>query len=89
MPIELTPQDRQEALASLQRYSDRNLAEPLNTLAAGLLLDFFLEEIGPLVYNRAVSDAQQRMQSKLLDLEGELHEDAFQYWPRQSRKPRR
>ncbi|WP_263411032.1 DUF2164 domain-containing protein [Terriglobus tenax] len=88
MPIELTSQDRDEAINSLKLYAETNLAEPLNTLAAGLLLDFFLEEVGPLVYNRAISDAQARMQSKLLDLEGELHEDAFQYWPKQRSKRR-
>jgi uncharacterized protein (DUF2164 family) len=83
---ELSAQDRQQAVASLQTYAEQNLAEPLNTLAAGLLLDFFLEEIGPLVYNRAVADAQQRMQHKLMDLEGELQGDAFQYWPSRARK---
>ena len=85
---ELSAQDRQEAIASLQTYAEQNLAEPLNTLAAGLLLDFFLEEIGPLVYNRGVADAQQRMQHKLIDLEGELQADAFQYWPSRARKRR-
>jgi len=85
---EFSAQDRQQAIASLQTYAEQNLAEPLNGLAAGLLLDFFLEEIGPLVYNRGVADAQQRMQLKLTDLEGELQADAFQYWPSRSRKRR-
>ncbi|QEE27024.1 DUF2164 domain-containing protein [Terriglobus albidus] len=86
---ELSAQDRQQAISSLQTYAEQNLAEPLNTLAAGLLLDFFLEEIGPLVYNRAVADAQQRMQHKLMDLEGELQADAFQYWPSRAARKRR
>lgn len=85
---ELSRQDREQAIASLQLYAEQNLPEPLNTLAAGLLLDFFLEEVGPVIYNRGVHDAQERMQSKLMDLEGELQADAFQYWPSRARRRR-
>ena len=44
------------------------------------LLNFFLEEIGPAVYNRAIHDAQARLQQRVADLDGELFVDEFQYW---------
>src|SRR5579875_501009 len=81
-PPELNAQRRAEAIASLRRYAEVNLPEPIGELAAGLLLDFFLEEIGPVVYNKAISDAQERIQLRLLDLPGELYAEEFQYWPR-------
>jgi uncharacterized protein (DUF2164 family) len=81
-PIELTKQTRAEAIASIQRYCEENLSEPLGNLPAGQMLDFFLEEIGPAIYNRAILDAQQRIQQRALDLTGELYADEFQYWPR-------
>jgi uncharacterized protein (DUF2164 family) len=91
MPIELAKQVRAEAIASLKRYFEENLPEPLGDLAAGLLLDYFLEEIGPAVYNRAVADAQARLQQRVLDLTGEVYAEEFPYWPKADarRKARR
>ena len=83
--FELPPQTRTVAFASLKRYLEENL-EPIGDLPAGLLLNFFLEEIGPVIYNRAVHDAQARMTQRVADLEGELFVDEFQYWPRQAAK---
>jgi len=58
-------------------------------LPAGLLLNFFVEEIGPVIYNRAISEAQTRMQQRVSDLSGELFADEFQYWPRLDAKKRK
>jgi uncharacterized protein (DUF2164 family) len=82
LAMEMTKQARAAAVASVQRYAEVNLPEPLGELAAGLLLDFFLEEVGPVVYNKAVADVQERMQQRVLDLSGELFADEFQYWAR-------
>lgn len=91
MNIELSKQARADAIASLQRYFEENMPEPIGDLPAGLLLNFFLEEIGPVLYNRAIADAQARMQQRVLDMGGELYADEFQYWPRldSKRKSRR
>ncbi len=83
--LELTKQQRTDAVASMQRYFAENL-EPIGDLPAGLLLNFFLEEIGPAIYNQAISDAQTRMLQRATDLNGELYADEFQYWPRTDAK---
>lgn len=90
MQIELSPQSRTDAIASLKQYFAENF-EPLGDLPAGLLLNYILEEIGPAIYNRAIHDAQARLTQRVADLEGELYVDEFQYWPRQAakKKPRR
>ena len=80
--IELEKKEREAAIASIKRYFAEELPEPIGDLPAGLLLNFFLEEVGPLIYNRAVTDAQTRMAGRVADLSGELYEDEFQYWPR-------
>lgn len=89
--MEISRQDRAEAVASLQQYFDENMPEPLGDLPAGQLLDFFLEEIAPVVYNNAIADAQARMATRVEDLGGELHADPFGYWARleEKRKKRR
>jgi uncharacterized protein (DUF2164 family) len=82
MSIELSKEARADAIASIQQYFERNMPEPIGDLPAGLLLGFFLEEIGPVIYNKAIADAQARLGARVSDLSGELYEDEFQYWPR-------
>jgi uncharacterized protein (DUF2164 family) len=83
--LELDKQQRAAAISSLQRYFQENL-DPIGELPAGLLLNFFLEEIGPVIYNQAISDAQARLSHRVADLNGELFADEFQYWPRADAK---
>lgn len=78
--IEIPKEARQEAIASIERYFRENMDEPIGNIAAGALLGYFLEEIGPLIYNQGVADAQQRMAARVQELDIEVHEDAFQYW---------
>jgi uncharacterized protein (DUF2164 family) len=78
--IEISKQARTDATASIQRYFEENMAEPIGNLPAGLLLNFFLEEVGPAIYNQAIHDAQARLQQQVSDLDGELYADGFQYW---------
>jgi uncharacterized protein (DUF2164 family) len=80
MTIELSKEARKEAIASIERYFKENMEEPIGNIAAGGLLSYFLEEIGPLVYNRAVADVQERLQARIMELDIEVHEDEFQYW---------
>ena len=91
MMIDLSKQARADAIASIQRYFQENFPEPIGELPAGLLLNFFVEEVGPAIYNRAIADAQARLQQRVTDLDGELYADEFQYWSRveQKRKNRR
>ena len=51
-------------------------------IGAGAMLGFFLEEIGPAVYNKAVADVQERLMGRVQELDYEVHEDEFPYWRR-------
>jgi uncharacterized protein (DUF2164 family) len=84
--IELTKQARADAIASVKKYFEEEIREPIGDLRAGLLLDFSLEEIGPAIYNKAIGDAQARLQQRVADLDGELYADEFQYWVRLAAK---
>lgn len=91
MAIDLPKDVHKEALASIERYFRENMEEPIGNVAAGALLGFFLEEIGPAIYNRAVADVQERLMLRVSELDLDVHEDPFQYWRKydQARKPRR
>ena len=84
--IELSKERRAEAIASIRKYYEEEIREPIGDLRAGFLLDFFLEDIGPAIYNMAIRDAQARMTARVADLDGELYADEFQYWVRQAAK---
>ncbi|NYE61573.1 uncharacterized protein (DUF2164 family) [Duganella sp. 1224] len=88
MAIELKKEVREELVRSIQRYFDVNMDEKIGNIAAGGLLGFVLEEIGPVIYNQAVADVQQHLQVRVADLEFEVHEEASQYW-RKIDQPRR
>jgi len=91
MAIELTREARQQAIASIERYFAEELDQRIGNIAAGALLGFFLEEIGPLVYNQTVSQLQERLLQRVQELDIEFNEDEFQYWRRRQApaKPRR
>lgn len=87
--LELPKPQREQAIASIQHYVEENFSEPIGNLAAGNLLNFFLEEIAPAVYNQAIADTQSRLTQRIADLSGELFADEFQYWPRQAKRKAR
>ena len=80
MAIELSREARKEAVSSIERYFAENMEEKIGNVAAAGLLGYFLEEIGPLVYNKAVADVQERLQLRVAELDIEIHEDEFTYW---------
>ncbi len=88
MSIELSREVHKQAVASIERYFLENMDERIGNIAAAGLLGFFLQEIGPIVYNKAVADVQQRLESRIAELDIEIHEDEFQYW-RKHDKPRK
>lgn len=80
MTIEIPKDARKEAIASIERYFQDNMDEKIGNIAAAGLLNYFLEEIGPLVYNQAVADVQERLRMRIDELDVDAHEDEFQYW---------
>lgn len=88
MTIELPKEAHKEAVASIERYFERNMEERIGNIAAAALLNFFVEEIGPSIYNKAVADVQERLQQRILELDLEVHEDEFPYWRKYERPAR-
>jgi len=80
MTIEIPKDTRQAAIASIERYFQVNMDEKIGNIAAGALLSFFVEEIGPVIYNMAVAEVQERLQTRVMEIDLEVNEDAFQYW---------
>ena len=56
------------------------MEEEIGDLKTGLLLDYILKEVGPTIYNQAITDAQAYFQEKAVDLDGACYEAEFCYW---------
>jgi uncharacterized protein (DUF2164 family) len=80
MAIKLSKDVRAALIASTKRYFEENMEEEIGDLKASLLLEFFLQEMGPSIYNQAIADAQACMQDKVADLDGSCHEPELGYW---------
>jgi len=78
--IELPKESRQQAVASIERYFVENMEEKIGNVAAAGLLGFFLQEIGPAIYNQAVRDVQERLRLRVEEVDLDVHEDEFAYW---------
>ena len=74
MPMSLDETRRAQLLAQVRGFSLEEFDEEISMFRAEQLLDFFLEKLGPPVYNQGVQDARRFLQEKLDDLEGDVYE---------------
>jgi uncharacterized protein (DUF2164 family) len=74
MAIEFDKERKERIVRAIQSHFAEKLDQEIGHLAAELLLEFFVKQIGPAIYNQAVKDAQAFLQDKLLDLDGVLYQ---------------
>ncbi len=86
MDLKLPKDLEHRMVGSLQRYLSEAFGTEVGELKAGLCLAFFLEEIAPSIYNRAIADAQGVMQERVADLENVCFAQEFAYWTKGAKK---
>jgi uncharacterized protein (DUF2164 family) len=74
MRIRLSDERRRQLLVAIQEHFEENFDESLSDFRAEGLLDFFVERLGPPLYNQGVADAVAFVRDKLVDIEGEVYE---------------
>jgi uncharacterized protein (DUF2164 family) len=72
--ISLSSERRSMLIETIQRHFAEEFDESLSDFRAERLLDFFVAELGPPVYNQGVRDASSYIADKLVDIEGEVSE---------------
>jgi uncharacterized protein (DUF2164 family) len=82
MAIELPDETRRRLIGSLKRFAAEHLEEEIGDLKAALLCDYLLAEFGPVVYNRAIADAQAHLHERVTELDASCYEPEFTYWRR-------
>ncbi|WP_337098491.1 DUF2164 domain-containing protein [Paenibacillus sp. YIM B09110] len=73
MGMKLTKENKQQLVNELQGYFELERSEEIGTLAAEQLLDFMIEQLGPFLYNHAMSDARKTVLERMQSLEDELY----------------
>ena len=77
MALELSDERRAELRDRLMGLFRSDFDEDLTAFRADAVIDLMLETLGSSVYNQAVQDVREHLQTKLDDLEGEVFvEDA-------------
>ena len=72
-PIELSREARQAAAAGLRKVLIEELDVELGTLQAEMILDRLVLDLGPVLYNRALTDARAVVAAKAEDMDEALH----------------
>ena len=72
-PIELSREARQAAAAGLRKVLMEELEVEVGTLQAEMVLDRLVLDLGPVLYNRALSDARAVIAAKAVDMDEALY----------------
>jgi uncharacterized protein (DUF2164 family) len=66
--IKVTREKRDDMVAAIKNYFLKGREEEIGDLAAGLMLDFIIEELAPEFYNQGVYDSHACMKDTVEDL---------------------
>ena len=78
---------KKRAVASIRRYFAETLDEEIGELKATLVLDYFLTELGPSIYNQAIGDARHFFEERTADLAAICYHAEFPFWAKAKRAP--
>ncbi|WP_188454214.1 DUF2164 domain-containing protein [Virgibacillus oceani] len=66
--FDLSKEQKDEMIGLIQGYFEKERDEQLGELAAGMLLEFFMNELAPMFYNIGVEDSHAFISAKLEDI---------------------
>ena len=89
MDIQLSAATEKGLQAAIQRFVSEEYGESIGELGASTFLRFCLKEIGPSIYNQAISDAQGCLQERVTDLENICFAEQGSYWDKKKGVPRK
>jgi uncharacterized protein (DUF2164 family) len=87
-PLRLSDDARKHAVASIRQYFNTELGQEIGDLKASLVLDYFLADIGPAIYNTGIADAKTFFEERTADLGALCSREEFTYWTAQSKRRR-
>ncbi|GAB6927621.1 hypothetical protein JCM10914A_16040 [Paenibacillus sp. JCM 10914] len=82
-PMKFPKEQREQLISQIQHYFETERGETLGHLAAEGMLDFFVENLGPYLYNQALSDCRTVVSERMLSLEEDIY--ALEKTPKRTR----
>ncbi len=73
MELKISDEKRLELEGNIKNFFLDEFDQDLGILKTETVLNFFIRQLAPVIYNRAVNDAHAFMVNKLEDLEGDLY----------------
>ncbi|PYE50748.1 DUF2164 domain-containing protein [Paenibacillus barcinonensis] len=70
--LKLTKEQQAEAIRTIQSYFEEERGEELGALAASGVLDLFMTQLAPYIYNQALSDARTTVNQRMASMEEDL-----------------
>ena len=68
--FKLEKEVKEEMISAIQEYFINERDEEIGNLSADLLLQFMIQQVGPVIYNQAIRDAHALVSKKIEDLYG-------------------
>lgn len=73
LTVKLSKEQKEPLVRRVQEYFLDERGEEIGDLAAEFLLDYMIQELGPVIYNQAIQDAVKLVGEKMVSLEDDLH----------------
>lgn len=86
--IKIDDEAKKRAIASIRRYFREELDLDVGDLKATLILDYFIDEHGPTIYNQAIADARAFFDERSADLAAVCYKPEFPFWDRSASRKR-
>ncbi|CAG7616362.1 DUF2164 domain-containing protein [Paenibacillus allorhizosphaerae] len=71
--IKLPKEEKEQIINSVKNYFEEERSETIGDLGAEQIIDFMMKELGPYIYNKAISDARALVNEKMNQMDDELY----------------
>lgn len=72
-PVKLPKEQREMIIENIRAHFEAERGEAIGHLAADNLLEFFLQELGPTIYNSALSDCRTLVDLRMQAIEEDIY----------------
>lgn len=72
-PMKLPKEQREIITENIRIFFETERGESIGHLAADHILDFFLNELGPVIYNGALGDCRTLVEQRMQSLEEDIY----------------
>ncbi|MBB3112760.1 uncharacterized protein (DUF2164 family) [Paenibacillus phyllosphaerae] len=72
MMLKLPREQKDVLIEKVQAFFQEERSEEIGALAAEMLLDYMIQEVGPTIYNQAIQDASRLVNERMVSIEEDL-----------------